>query len=226
VARGRRTRPKKVRPDPPDLPDRFAQAPAELESRAVWDGVAAGAEVHVPEHVADVELRECRWVDADLSGRHLTGLRCRDTWFEHCDLSGAVLDGSVLTRVTFTNCRLTGVVLGGAELADVHVVDSRADLANLRMARATFLLVENTSLHGADFYEFTGADCGLLGCDLTETTFQDARLAGLQLHGSVLADVRGALALRGSRISPDQIVPMGAALMDALDIAVTEQAAG
>ena len=184
--------------------------------------MAADANVSVPEHVADFTLRECRWIDADLSGRRFSGLHCRDARSVHRDLSGAVLDGSTLTRVMFTNCRLTGVVLSGAELADVHILDSRADFASLRMARAKYLLVEHTSLRAADFYEFRGTDCGLIGCDLAEASFQDAQLADTHLHGSTIDDVRGALFLRGSRISPDQLVPLGAALLEALDIRVTK----
>jgi hypothetical protein len=34
--------------------------------------------------------------------------------------------------------------------------------------------------------------------------------------------VRGALSLRGARISPDQIVPLAGTLLDALGIQVTE----
>jgi uncharacterized protein YjbI with pentapeptide repeats len=201
-------------------------APAFLDSEATWDGVEAGAEVEVPEHVADLTLQECRWVGADLSGRRFGGLRCRDTQFVHCDLSGAVLEDATLRRVTFTDCRLTGTVLAGAELADVHVLDSRADLVNLRMAEARYLLVENTALSGADFYRFRGTDCGLVDCDLTGVNFADAELAGAYLHGSTIRDIRGALSLRGARISADQLVPVGAALLAAMDIEVGELPAG
>ncbi|WP_300013608.1 pentapeptide repeat-containing protein [Pseudonocardia sp.] len=215
-------RPKKVRPDPPDLPAGWDPAPPALESGAQWDGVQAGAECHVPQELSGVELRECRWVRADLAGRRITGLRCRDVTFEHCDLSGAVLDGAVLTRVRFTACRLTGLQLGGAELADVRISDCRADLVNLRMARARHLLVENTPSPALDLYSFTGTDCSLLGCDLTGVNLTEARFTNLQLHGSVVEDVTGAAALRGARISPDQIVPIGAALLAALDIRATD----
>ncbi len=220
----RRSRPArtKLRPDPPEVPPTWAPAPAVLDPGATWDGVLADAGVEVPEHVADVTLQECRWEGADLSGRTLTGLRCRDTAFVHCDLSGAVLDDAGLTRVSFTDCRLTGVVLAGASLIDVHVVDCRGDLANLRMARASHLLVEGTGLQGADLYRFTGTDCALLGCDLTGASFVDAELAGAALHGSTLDEVRGAFALRGTRIGADQQIPLGLALLGGLDIQVTE----
>jgi uncharacterized protein YjbI with pentapeptide repeats len=217
-----RARPQKVGPDAPDVPDDREPAPAALESGAVWDCVDADAGVSVPEDVYDCTMQESRWVGADLRERRFAGLRCRDTQFERCDLSGAVLDEAVLTRVTFTNCRLSGLVLSGAELADVRISDSRADLASLRMARGKYLLVENTSLHAADFYEFAGTECALLGCELTGANFQDSRLTGMRLHGSTLDDIRGALSLRGARIGSDQLVPLGVAMLDALEIRVTD----
>jgi uncharacterized protein YjbI with pentapeptide repeats len=224
MARARK--PTKTRPDAPDVPGEWSPAPDAVEDGAVWDGVGADADVTVPERVNDLTVQESRWVGADLRGRQLPGLRCRDVQFVHCDLSGAVLDGAVLTRVTFTDCRLTGIVLSGAELTDVRISDSRADLAALRMARGKYLLVENTSLHAADFYEFTGSECALLGCELAEANFQDSRVAGLSLHGSTFDGVRGALALRASRIGPEQLVPLGAAVLQALGIEVTDPPAG
>ena len=129
----------------------------------------------------------------------------------------------MLTRVVFTDCRLTGTAFDGAQLTDVRITDSTADLTGFRMAKARFLLVENTALHGADFYEFDGEHCALLGCDLAEASFDTARLRETDLHGSSVDDVRGALSLRGARISPDQIVPLATTLLDALGIEVTER---
>jgi pentapeptide repeat protein len=211
----------KTRPDPPDLAPRRDPAPDGLESGALWDGVDAGADVGVPEHVAGVRLRESRWVGADLSGRRLSGFECRDTEFVHCNLSGTVLEDALLTRVAFTGCRLTGVVLSGATLRDVRIVDGRADLALLRMANAKHLWIEDTSLRGADLYAFDGSGCAFLGCDLTDAALGDAHLPGVLLHGSTVDAVRGAAALRGARIAADQVVPLGAAVLAALDITVS-----
>jgi hypothetical protein len=44
----------------------------------------------------------------------------------------------------------------------------------------------------------------------------------VRLHGSVLDGIDGALGLRGARISPDQLVPVGAALAAAPDIRVSD----
>jgi uncharacterized protein YjbI with pentapeptide repeats len=209
-------------PDRPEQPPRFDPAPAELEPGAVWDGVEAGAGLTAAEVVADVDLRESRLEGVDLSGRSFPGLHVRDTVFVRCDLSGAVLDRAVLERVVFTGCRLTGLVLAGANLRDVVLDDCRADLLDLRMASARFLRAEDTGLRGADLHEFAGTDVALLGCDLTGADLDRASLAGAHLHGSVLDGVRGALSLRGARIGADQQVALGAALLDALGVQVTE----
>jgi hypothetical protein len=223
ASRGSRSRLTKRRPEPPDLPDEFAPAPAVVEGGEVWDCVEAGAEVRVPERVADLRIQESRWVRGSLAGVRFTGLECRDTEFVHCDLSGAKLEEAVLTRVVFTDCRLTGTAFDGAQLTDVRIADSTADLAGFRMARARFVLVENTSLRGTDFYELDGEHCALLGCDLAEANFDAARLRETDLHGSTVDDIRGALSLRGTRISPDQIVPLATGLLGALGIQVTER---
>ncbi len=213
----------KTRPDRPDLPPGFDPAPAVLEPGVVWDGVEAGEELDAPGVVPDLDLRECRFAGVDLSGRSFPGLHVRDTVFVRCDLSGAVLDRAVLERVEFDGCRLTGTVLSGATLRDVHLTGCRADLLALRMASAKFLLAEDTGLRGADLHEFTGTDVALLGCDLTGADLDRAALAGAHLHGSVLDDVSGALSLRGARIDADQQIALGAALLAALDVRVTDR---
>jgi hypothetical protein len=60
-------------------------------------------------------------------------------------------------------------------------------------------------------------------CELTGASFAEARFTGLRLHGSIVDEVGGALALRGARISADQLVQLGAAVLAGLDIAVSER---
>jgi uncharacterized protein YjbI with pentapeptide repeats len=213
-------RPRKRAPDPPQIPPRYDPAPDEFGGRC--DGVEFGADHAFGQSVPDLDLRECRFAGTDLFGRVFTGFAARDTVFDGCDLSGAVLDRAVLERVVFTGCRLTGTVLAGATLRDVRIIDCRADLLDLRMARATRLLAEDTDLHGADLYELAAADTALLRCDLRGADLDRADLTGARLHGSTLDDVRGALALRGARIAPDQQVALGAALLAALGIEITD----
>lgn len=216
---------RKRAPDPPDLPTELDPAPARLESRARWECVHAGGDVEVGAELAGVDIRESDWADADLAGRHLSGLHCRDVRFDRCDLSGAVLDAATLTRVLFTDCRLTGVVLNGATLQDVHVRGGRADMAYLRMAKANFLLVEDSPLREVDCYQATLAHTAFLGCDLRGANFQDCRLTDVDLHGSNLDGLRGALSLRGASIGIDQILPLAPSLLADAGISVTPKPA-
>jgi uncharacterized protein YjbI with pentapeptide repeats len=220
---GKRAKPKLV-PDAPDLPAQFDRAPARLDRPARWEGVHADADVQVAELVPDVEIRESVWVAADLAGRHLTGFQCRDTRFENCDLSGLVLDGASLTRVSFAGCRMTGIVLAGATLQDVRVDGSPAELANLRMTRARYLFIEDSSLRRVEFYQASIGDSALLDCDLTGADFTGCRVSNLDLHGSVLDDLHAALSLRGATISPDQAIALTPSLLADAGIRITATA--
>lgn len=217
----RRKPAQKPRPDAPLGPAHYDSAPGTLVSGDVWDCVEAGADVVVEPSVAGVTITESRWRDGNLVGHSFNSLRCRDVTFERCDLSGAMLDGAVLERVAFVGCRLTGTVLSGAKLTDVLVTDSRADLLNLRMAQAKHLFVEDSTLRGADLYALTAVGSAVLRCELDEANLTEANLEGTRLHGSTFARLRGALALRGCVIGPDQQVEVGIALLDALAITVT-----
>lgn len=222
--RARRAR--TTRPDPPALPAHLDPAPAALEPGGFWDGVDAGAGVTVPPHAPGVQLQESRWTGAALAGRHLAGLRCRDTVFDRCDLSGAVLEDATLERVTFVDCRLTGMMLAGAQLTDVLVDGGHAGMLGLRMARARRLFVEDAIVRGADLYSFQGTDCAFVRCDLSDSTFDRARLERVRLHGSRLDGVRGALSLRGAQIGADQVIALGAAVLAAVGVDITDGEAG
>ena len=211
-------------PEPPDIPPELDPAPARLEPRARWECVHAGASTEVGGRLADITLRETVWSNVDLAGCHLTGFECRDSRFERCDLAGAVLDGAALTRVTFTQCRMTGVVLSGTTLQDVWLHECRADMANLRMAHADFLLAQHSTLREAEFYQAALARSALVGCDLSGANFEGCEMRDVDLHDSTLDDIRGASGLKGASIGPDQVLGLASALVAAAGIDVTQAA--
>ena len=214
---------KKSGPEPPDVPPELDPAPESLQSGAFWDCVEADQSVEVPERVVDIKLRESLWTGGDFVGKTLGGLVGLDTRFVGCDFSGAILTGAILTRVTFTDCRLTGAVFGGAGLNDVRFTDCRAADTSFRMAKAKFLLIENSLLRGADFYEASLTQTALLDCDLTEANFLDAKLSGVRLHGSTLDELQGVLSLKGAEIDMQQLVILAPALFGAAGIRITER---
>ncbi|MGI8626465.1 MAG: pentapeptide repeat-containing protein [Geodermatophilaceae bacterium] len=133
------------------------------------------------------------------------------------------MDGAGLKRVRFVGCRLTGAMLSGTNLSDLTIEDSVADLVNFRAAHATYLSIEATSLREADFYTAALSNPALLDCDLSAANFTEARAPGLELHGSTLDALRGAQSLTGARIDAEQLIPLGLALVAALQVEVSDR---
>ena len=60
-------------------------------------------------------------------------------------------------------------------------------------------------------------------CDLTEVELRDARLEGAVLDGCRLAGVRGALALRGTKMRWEDILELAGAFAGELGIELIEE---
>jgi uncharacterized protein YjbI with pentapeptide repeats len=153
-------------------------------------------------------IRGVRFTAAQLRRAELTDLVVTD-----CDFSGAVLEELTLNRVAFVGCRFDGADLGGASLIDVSFSECQLNEVGMRMVRAERLAVTDSSAVGIDLYRawLTASrwhDTDLTGAQLSGAHFERARL-----HGSTISEVRGAGALRGSVIGPDQTVEVGLALI-------------
>ena len=217
-------------PRPPTAPGvpRHEQLDApgsELETDGLWDGVLAGAEdgpdlMDGPADLGGVEIRESLLQGLRLSSARADSLRLTDVELRDCDLSGLVADGASLTRVRFVGCRLTGLVLSAARLTDVSFEDCHADMINLRMARLARVRLSGTRGRQADFHEAQVSDLSTEGADLRGTNFERAQLAAADLRGADLEDLRGASALRGALISPEQVLGVGLALIGETGIRV------
>lgn len=201
------------RPQVPDLPGELQALDGSGPPGDTWDGLRMDATAEVPERIADLAVTECVLDGVDLTSRRLTGFHARDTVFEHCELSGAILDGATLTRVRFVGCRMNGVMLGAARLADVSFEECRAPMANFRSAELLRVLATNCTLTGAEFQGTVFAETYLYDCALEESDFVEARVRGLDLHGSSLSGVRGVLSLRGARVDTDQLIDLGVAAL-------------
>ncbi|WP_437627261.1 DUF2169 family type VI secretion system accessory protein [Sorangium sp. So ce1151] len=158
------------------------------------------------------ELAEARFARADLRGADLfearlprgdlEGAIADEVLFYECDLEGARLDRASLRKVTFFRCRMAGASLAEAVLEAAALVETGAEGACFRGARANNLrLVLECRLGGADF---SGAELELAtmrgasmkgagltgvradGCDLSESDLKEARLAGASLKGARL----------------------------------------
>lgn len=186
----------------------------------MWEQVNIGADVEIGDAVADVQLREVLWANAQLVGRRFTGLVCSDVRFVRGDLAGAVFEDCRFTRVVFKSCRMNGAIFAGATMQDVQWVDCVAELADFRLGHVRRSAAERTNLREADFYGCSLTEVRLVNCELSGSNFERAHAQGLDLRGSTVANLRGVDALAGARISSDQMMPLGVALIDSLGFRV------
>ncbi|WP_241727208.1 pentapeptide repeat-containing protein, partial [Dietzia sp. SLG310A2-38A2] len=214
-------------PATPSLPRREQLRPprSDLEPDGLWDGVrATAADAPSPDEgtalIGGAEIRESSLEGIRLSSARADSLRLTDVVVSSCDLSGMVADGATFTRVRFLGCRLTGMVLSDAKLTDVSFEDCHADMINLRMARLQRVRLSSTRCRQADLLEARVADLSTDGADLRGATLDRATFTAADLRGADLEDVRGASALRGAIISPEQVLGVGLALIGEAGIRV------
>lgn len=104
------------------------------------------------------QFENCRFVNSDFQGAHLSGLVFIDCRFEGCNMALCHLDNSGLQNITFTDCKLSGVAFSKARdfLFEVHF--------------------ENCLLDNAVFYQRKNKGGRFINCTCTETDFTEADL--------------------------------------------------
>lgn len=203
---------------PPDL------EPLELDgledhdgwSERAITGTAIGADAEL------VEIARSTITGVRFTAAHLRRLELVDVAVTDCDFAGAVLEELRLDRVSFTNCRFEGADLGGATLADVRFTDCQLDELGLRLVRAERLAVTGGSAQRIDLYRAWCNGSRWHDVDLTGAELSGAKLARARLQGSTIVDVRGAKALEGAVIDPEQTVAVGLALIADAGITVDD----
>lgn len=208
------------------LPEHLEHDEGSLADHADLEGVRITGDLVAPPDVRTIigaELKASRWSSGRLTGHRFRRLRCIDVVFDNCDLSGAILEDSALTRVEFHECRMSGVVLAGARMNDVLFSRCKLDTANLRMLDGTRVEFRDSDLREADFHEAHLTATALHDSDLSGADFSRVSPDRLRLHGSQVHDLRGASALDGAMIDPDQRMDMAMALFNASGIIVDEK---
>jgi uncharacterized protein YjbI with pentapeptide repeats len=80
--------------------------------------------------------------------------------------------------------------------------------------------MDDCSLIDADFYGAALTKSALSACELRGSDFSKASVEGLQLGGSRLDGVRGALSMGGVVVSGDQVLPLALSLFGDLRIEI------
>ncbi len=209
-------------PAPPRLDAGLRAQPEPLADGVSWAGVDAAADASFSGTAYDYEVIGSRLCGVRLTGAVLEGGRWADVVLEDCELSGTSLEGATLVRVELTRCRLSGLVAIGVHAQDVRLADCKLNGANFRGASLERCAFEDCDLSGADFYGARFPGGALRRCVLSETEFSKARCDGIDLRGSELHGLRGASALQGCVITPEQAVPLGLALLPTIGARVED----
>ena len=126
------------------------------------------------------DFEQFRFVNCELSGASLAGLRFEDCLFERCNLTTAKLSGTALQNVAFADCKLLGVAFSACQdmLFGVHFDDCQLRYASFAGKKLAGTRFERCTLDETDFTNADLTGAGFAGCDLTRTIFHDTRLAG------------------------------------------------
>jgi uncharacterized protein YjbI with pentapeptide repeats len=125
-------------------------------------------------------------------------------------------------RVELRRCRLTGAELAEATLKDVVFEECRVDLAGLRHASLERVVFRDCRMGECDFYGSGLKDVLFERCELREATFSTCTLERVELRGCDLAAVRGVEAMRGARMTWNDVIENAALFASAAGIEVVD----
>ena len=126
------------------------------------------------------DFEQYRFINCELTGASLAGLRFEDCLFERCNLTTAKLGGTALQNVAFADCKLLGVAFSACQdlLFGVHFDDCQLRYASFGGKKLAGTRFERCLLAETDFTNADLSNATLAGCDLTGTIFHGTRLAG------------------------------------------------
>lgn len=189
-------------------------------------GEFAFEEIHVeggafPGTTGEGRLTRSVLENADLTETVVDPLALSDVRLSGCVVSNSRWSAVDARRVEVMKSQLVGWQVEFDLAQDVYVADCRADFASFDFASVKGLVVfERCRFAEA---EFSGnlARAVFLDCDLANADFSgvtDAR--GLDLRESKLAGAKGLLALRGARVTGDQVLQIAGDLAREAGLAV------
>ncbi|WP_329175758.1 pentapeptide repeat-containing protein [Streptomyces sp. NBC_01477] len=213
------------------LPD-LAAAGSGLDNVSRLDTTRGSIEdfQYIGERLRDLDLTATRLLNGRLGGIEADRVRMEETQLHSVEFTGCTAGalrcaGSKLSRVVFRDCTFMGATFEDSTFDNVLFEGCRLDYAVLAKVRATgpvafsaCSLVE-AELTGNDLADETAID----GCVLRATDFRPGNYRGVDLRGSDLSAVSGAVNLTGVIISPGQEHQLARALLAGLDLTVTDE---
>jgi uncharacterized protein YjbI with pentapeptide repeats len=145
-----------------------------------------------------------------------------DTVATELDAAGGRHPGLALQRVELRTCRLTGGDLAEATLTDVVFQDCRLDLVGLRRATLSRVRFADCRLEELELQAATLEDVVFERCSLARATFSEARCRRVEVRDCDLAGLVGIEALRGARMTWNDVLANAGVFAAALEIEVVD----
>lgn len=171
-----------------------------------------------------VEVEQCRFQDADLTGTRLVRSGLRDCWFERSNLANLQAEQCSLVRGRLSVSRLTGLHWLDGSLREVLVSECRADQTVFRFTSFRQVRFERCNLTRADFQNADLGGAEFVDCDLTGAQFSFARMHGTRFRGCSLSGVGGLGSFDGATVSGPDLLALAYPMAAALGIRVEDEA--
>jgi hypothetical protein len=159
----------------------------------------------------ELELQACVFRKSDFSEADFSGAELENCLFRGCNLSGAVFEDVTGEGVSFVECEMRGVSFRGASVGDISFIDceGRMFFEGAFMRKAHF--------NGCDMPESTFPGAMLAGsifahCDLTGTRYDsETVLTAVTLDHTTITDARmvDAVGVRELILNNVQAMPWG-----------------
>ena len=168
----------------------------------------------------DVQLDRCR-----LTRCRLLGPRLRRAHLDACVLEGVqadVLDlaDATLRDVAVRRSRIGALLAPGADLFRVSVESTRLDYVNLREASLSAVQFVDCRIGELDLGMARATQVRFRECQVERMVLTEATLSAFDLRGAPLALMDGVDRLRGSVVTPTQLMHLAAALATDMGIDV------
>ncbi|GEK86781.1 pentapeptide repeat-containing protein [Microbacterium aerolatum] len=205
------------RVSPPDLPDEFAEA----QPARGADLLAARLDLTGDVDLAHCSLEQCV-IEADVDTLDLTGATILDVDMHGVRVASMPMRNASIRRLRITGGRIGTLDLSGARIDELELRDLRVDYLNLGGAKATDVLVADSTIRTLDTPQ----------AELTRVRFDDCRSDEVDPRGlrSKDVDLRGldagaftdANSLRGTTLTMFQVQQLAPTLAAGVGIQVKD----